>query len=155
MISEQYLRRLKSYCCGDFTSIENYEKAVNDTSQKWHCHHRKELTEDGKFAYSMKDLIKMKEYYGRPPEELIFLTESEHRSLHAKANKGNKRTAETRVNLSKSMKGKRNALKHHDITVSYTDDPKAYKRALYLKNKDEINAKAREMYHKKKALTTK
>lgn len=89
MISEKSLA--KKYCSGDVTEIENYEKVVADPTQKWECHHRKELTEDGEFQYSFKDLKKMKEYYKRPPEELIFLTRAEHQRLHSKANKGKKR----------------------------------------------------------------
>lgn len=147
MISERYLRRLKSYCSGDYTKIENYEDAVNDTTQKWECHHRKELTEDGKFAYSKEDLIEKKKYYDRPPSELIFLTESEHKKLHGKgrsdatrekmgkANKGIPKTAEHREKLSKANKGMRYPSKHHDITVSQVDDRKAYQRALYHKKK--------------------
>lgn len=147
MISERHLSRLKSYCNGDFTKIENYEDAVNDTTQKWHCHHRKELTEDGDFAYSKEYLIEKEEYYDRAPDELIFLTEYEHMSLHGKA-----RSTEHRENLSKARKGLRYPSKHHDIKISAADDKKAYNRALYHKNKDEILAKRRENRLKKKAL---
>lgn len=36
-------RRAKSYCKEDVTKIENYDKAVNDKTQTWHCHHRDEV----------------------------------------------------------------------------------------------------------------
>lgn len=132
MISERYLRE---FCCGDPKDIENYEEAIADKTRKWVIHHRKELTEDGKFAYYAKDLIKMGEYYKRPAEELIFLTRAEHNSLHHKGKKGK-------------------PYKHHDITVSQLDDRKAYKRAWDIKNKEKNIAKRRERYLKKKALTS-
>lgn len=68
--------------CADYTKIENYEKAINDDSQMWHCHHRLEIHED--YTNSVKHLKMMNLYYNRPPEELIFLTNSEHMRLHAK-----------------------------------------------------------------------
>lgn len=74
---------LKRYCFGDVTEIENYDDAVADKSQTWECHHRQGL------KYSTKELIKMDEYYLRPPEELIFLTRAEHMKLHGKLKKGN------------------------------------------------------------------
>lgn len=93
MINEQ---KLAYYCCGDVTEIENYEDAVNDTTQTWECHHREGL------KYSMEELIDLELYYNRPPSELIFLTQSEHSSLH---HKGKKVTDATRENISKSLKG--------------------------------------------------
>ena len=75
MINE---KSAKAYCCDDFSLIENYELAVNDTTQTWDCHHRRES------IYSAKDLIEIGEYWKRPAAELIFLTHSEHRRLHAK-----------------------------------------------------------------------
>lgn len=69
----------KYYCCEDISLIENYDKAVADNTQVWHCHHR--LEDDG---YSEQQLKKMKMYYGRPASELIFLTPHEHLSLHFK-----------------------------------------------------------------------
>ena len=74
---------------GELTKIENYEKAIADTTQVWDCHHRLEI-QDGKPVLK-KDLIAQGLYYRRPAEELIFLTHSEHRNLHnaGKYNKGN------------------------------------------------------------------
>lgn len=156
MIDEKALAR---YCCGDPTEIENYAEALADT-QTWECHHRLELTKDGKFAYSKEALIKKGWYYNRPISELIFLTESEHKKMHGKG-----RSDDTREKYSKVKKGI--PLKHFDITVSQVDDPKVYhsekyqknkdeilaqKREYYQKNKDEIKAKTRERYLKKKAL---
>lgn len=167
MISERYLRQLKSYCCGDITTIENYEEAINDKTQKWEIHHRLELTKDGKFQYYANELIEKKMYYNRPANELIFLMVSEHRSLHSKARKGSinpmygkEHSDDTKEKMSKSKKGKKataehvaamkKPYKHHDITVSATDDKKEYNRQYQLKNKDELKAKRRERDRKRK-----
>lgn len=91
--------------CKDFTKIENYEKAISDTTQTWHCHHRLETESTGAVVDStMKDLIDWGIYYDRPPEELIFLTESEHRKIH-KPNKNKTFSKNWRNNLSESHKG--------------------------------------------------
>ena len=68
----------KKYCCDDLSLIENYELAINDTTQTWDCHHRRES------IYSAKDLIEIGEYWKRSAAELIFLTPSEHHRLHTK-----------------------------------------------------------------------
>lgn len=146
MISESQLAK---YCIGDVTEIENYSEAVDDKTQKWHCHHRKELTTDGKFQYSMKDLKELGLYYGRPPSELIFLTRSEHRKLHAKA-RSDEHREKIGASNSKANKGKKikphtaehreNLRKHKDITVSQLDDMQAYQRA-YREKKKSLTAK--------------
>ena len=70
------------YCCEDLSLIENYELAVNDSTHTWDCHHRGEILPCGRF--SIDDLKKFGLYFNRPAAELIFLTHSEHRRLHAK-----------------------------------------------------------------------
>ena len=35
-------KNTKYFCNGDITQIENYELAMNDKTQTWHCHHRLE-----------------------------------------------------------------------------------------------------------------
>ena len=74
------LKDLKRYCREPLNNIENYQKAVADLTQMWECHHRKETDE----GYSHKELIELGLYYYRPADELIFLTEREHKSLHHK-----------------------------------------------------------------------
>ena len=99
------VRIAKKYCRDDLTKIENYDKAVADTSQTWHLHHRLELTLDGKFALS-RDQLKMHDmYYHRPYYELIFLTHAEHSRLHKK---GRTVTNETRKKMSEAKKGENN-----------------------------------------------
>lgn len=80
MINEFNLRK---YCCEDISLIENYNEAVNDTTQIWDCHHRKEI----ELNKNRQELIDMGLYYNRPASELIFLTHSEHTSLHTKGHK--------------------------------------------------------------------
>ena len=75
------LKYANSYCKDDISKIENYDLAVSDNA-KWVCHHRLEITIDGKFAHTKLDMIRMNMYYQRPHFELIFLKESDHRKLH-------------------------------------------------------------------------
>ena len=77
MINEYYA---KSFCCEDISLIENYDKAIADTTQTWDCHHRVEILPCGRF--STDDLIKFGLYWKRPASELIFLTKTEHNRLH-------------------------------------------------------------------------
>ena len=79
MINEKYA---KAYCCEDLSLIENYELAINDTTQTWECHHRGDILPCGRF--SIDDLKKFGLYFNRPAAELIFLTPTAHRQLHKK-----------------------------------------------------------------------
>ena len=72
----------KKYCCEDLSLIENYELAINDTTQMWECHHRGEISPCGRVLAD--DLNKLGLYYKRPAAELIFLTPTAHRQLHYK-----------------------------------------------------------------------
>ena len=94
-------KQAKRYCKEDISKIENYAAALADTTQIWVCHHRTELW----WNCSMKDLIKNECYYNRKACELIFLTPTEHHSLH---NKGKRYTDETRRKISESLKGENN-----------------------------------------------
>ena len=99
--------------CKDYENIENYEKAKADNFVGWCCHHRK-----GEYT-TTKELKASKMYYHIPADELIFLTESEHDSLHKKGkhkseehkkkigegNKGKKLSDETKKKLSEAAKG--------------------------------------------------
>ena len=83
----------KAFCRDDISLIENYDKAVSDTTQMWHCHHRRET------IFSKSDLIEIGEYYNRPACELIFLTPLEHIRLH---NLGKHLSEETRKKISEA-----------------------------------------------------
>ena len=93
--------------------IENYDKAVSDTAQMWHCHHRRET------IFSKSDLIEIGEYYNRPACELIFLTSLEHHRLHTLGKpsgmKDKHHSEEYRKKMSESIKGENNPMfgKHH------------------------------------------
>jgi len=92
-------RSIKVFCCEPPFLIENYDKAINDETQTWHCHHRLEIDENK----SAQQLIDEGRYYNRPASELIFLTNSDHWTLHML----NLRD-ETRVLHSKSQSGENN-----------------------------------------------
>lgn len=94
MIDGQHFRIKKngkpnSICfCHKPECIENYDKAIADTTQVWECHHRLEThfsdgTERPKNAQlSQAELVALDIYFDRPPEEFIFLTKEKHRKLH-------------------------------------------------------------------------
>lgn len=101
MISEN---QVKKYCREDISLIENYEKAINDNTQTWDCHHRKES------QYSVDELVDIGEYYNRPACELIFLTPFDHRRLHKLGKptwiKGKHHSEESRKKIAEALKGK-------------------------------------------------
>lgn len=80
MINE---RNAQAYCCEDISKIENYDKAIADKTQTWVCHHKQEILDDGT-KVSPDELIKQSLYYHRPANELIFLTATQHNTLHHK-----------------------------------------------------------------------
>ena len=110
----------KSCFCRMPELIENYDKAVADNTQTWDCHHRLEThNSDGEKRFvdiSRTELIALNMYYDRPPEELIFLTSAEHKSLHNKseekkrkiseAEKGRHLSEEWKRKISEAHKGK-------------------------------------------------
>lgn len=81
---KKYNGRAKQFCCEDISLIENYEKMISDnTDTVWVCHHRLGIV----LNKSGEELEAMGLYWNRPASELIFLTESEHISLHKKGKK--------------------------------------------------------------------
>lgn len=109
MINEENARR---YCGENISDIENYELAIADQTQVWHCHHRLETDK----CISKDELITLGLYYDRPASELIFLTEHEHRKIHFLGNsyrlgfdspmKGKKHTDKARAKMSEKAKGR-------------------------------------------------
>lgn len=93
----------KNFCCEDLSLIENYELAINDTTQTWECHHRGEILPCGR--YTPKDLIKFGLYYSRPASELIFLTKAEHTRLHFKGVPRGQFSEDHKKALSDALKG--------------------------------------------------
>ena len=106
-----------AFCIEDIKNIENYDKAMADTTQTWACHHKLEVHSD--YANSMKDMKLMNLYYHRPASELIFLPVKEHDLLHRR-----NRSLATRARLSESNKGK-----------SKSDETKAKLKEAWIKRK--------------------
>lgn len=92
--------------------IENYDKAVADTTQVWEVHHRKEE------FYSQKELVERREYFDVSPEELIFLTVVAHNKIDSRckrmseARKGKKHSEEAKRKISEARKGKKFSEEH-------------------------------------------
>lgn len=130
-------RNIKEFCKEDFERIENYEKAIADNNQTWHCHHRLEThTSDGEkrlVSLSKLELIELGMYYYRPAEELIFLTKSEHAKLHnltrvysdetkkkiSESNKGKRHSEKTKIKMSESHKEKPSPMKSKKRTDEF------------------------------------
>lgn len=97
---------LQLYCEHDngnidnFKRIENFLSAALDNEQVWDCHHRLEIELGADRNY----LIEHDLYYNRPPEELIFVTRSQHNEIHKAAERFN--TDEVRRKISEAKKGK-------------------------------------------------
>lgn len=133
MISiEHFVKTQKRCFCQTPELIENYEQAIADKNQIWVCHHRDEIRvlPSGMVAiHSKNELIENDRYFNCPPNELIFLTPSEHTKLHSKyiyhppmteaekerrskAYKGRKASEEVKRKMSIAMKGKPSKLKN-------------------------------------------
>lgn len=95
--------RFEAYC-KNYQDIENYEKALADDFKGWCCHHRLEThNSDGKrrlVDITAEELVSLGQYYNISSDELIFLTRSEHRSLH-------KHSEETKKKIAEAMKKQR------------------------------------------------
>ena len=134
MISKNSVRwngNYKRCFCSEPSKIENYDKAIADTTQIWKCHHRLEThTSDGErrlVDLTPEELMALDMYYHRPPEEFVFLTSKDHQSLHFRGkplsegrkqkisnsckgrtspNKGNHMSGEHKLKMSETHKGK-------------------------------------------------
>ena len=123
-------KKANRYCKDDLSQIENYDKAVNDTTETWHLHHRDEikiLPSGMKVYRSTQELMENERYYHCPANELIFLTRSEHQIIH---HKGKQFATETRLKISKAMKGKESPRKgkilSDEARQKMSDAKKAY-----------------------------
>ena len=98
---------IKYFCKEDISLIENFDKAIADKEQTWHCHHRREI------ETPRKELLEIGEYFNRPASELIFLTQKEHKAIHCSLKfkgkpspwKGKHHTDETKKKISETLKG--------------------------------------------------
>ena len=119
MINEKQARK---YCGEDISAIENYEQAVADQTQTWHCHHRLEI--QGPFRNSKELLKKCGMYYKVPASQLVFMKPYEHLAMHGtlitdgtrqKRSKASKRkiwSNESREKLRKSLTGRKLSEEH-------------------------------------------
>ena len=71
-------KNCKCFCIEDLSLIENYDKAINDSTQIWDCHHRLEID----LNLSREQMKERGLYYDRPANELIFLTHEDHQRMH-------------------------------------------------------------------------
>lgn len=95
---------VNKFCKEDPSMIENYDKAMADTTQTWHCHHRDEIRTlpSGMIVIrSKQELIDNGRYDNCPANELIFLTNAEHARLHSTVRKCSE---VTKTKISKSNK---------------------------------------------------
>lgn len=139
MINEN---KAKRYCKEDISKIENYEQAVNDTTQVWDLHHRTAIW----WNCSKKDLIENECYYHRKACELIFLTHAEHIRLH-----NMHMLAATRRKKSESLKGKnKGRIYSEEIRRKMSDSHitsvfgKAFKEQYGITRKDDIKLYRKE-----------
>lgn len=139
---------VKRFCKEDISKIENYDKAISDSTQTWDCHHRTAIW----WNCTRKELIENECYYNRKACELIFLTHAEHARMHKKGennpmhgrtgenhpNFGKHHTTESRKKMSAAQKGNTNnkgktnsifgkAFKEH-YGITRCDDVKLYRK---------------------------
>ena len=105
--------KAKRYCKEEISKIENYEQAVNDTTQVWDLHHRDEvqvLPSGITVIRSRQELKENDRYYNCPANELIFLTHAEHAHVHncgeLNSMYGKTHTEEARRKISEANKGR-------------------------------------------------
>lgn len=64
----------QQYCRDNISDIENFEDAVNDRTETWDIHHKREISENK----SRSELESLNLVFNRPANELIFLKHNEH-----------------------------------------------------------------------------
>ena len=135
-----YERRARLYCSEDISLIENYDKAIADTTQTWHCHHRDEIRTlpSGMVAYrSQQELKENGRYYNCPANELIFLTREEHNRIHCgnpllKSKELHERQAKGNTGNTRSEFGQ---LFKETYGITMIDNPKLYRREMAYYNR--------------------
>lgn len=129
--------------CKNYTKIENYDKAINDYTQIWICHHRLEISPFSGKHITPKRLIELDMYYNRSPEELIFLTIGEHMKIHNQNPERNKKISETH-------KGKVFSEEHRkNIGIKSAQKSKeAFMRATIAGHMPEVNKRRTNTYQK-------
>jgi len=125
----------------------------------WHCHHRLEI----KLNKKVQELKDLNLYYNRPACELIFLSKSEHWSLHTKGennpmhNKKRKRysrqlSEETKQKISETLKGRHFS---EETKQKMSEVNKGEKNPFYGKHhSEETKQKIREALQRRKLMKT-
>lgn len=145
MINEQTARK---YCREDITIIKNYTEAIADKTRMWICHH---INGEPFTGFCTADLKKMNMYYQRPASELVFVSRSEHNTIHKKdislsdesrkkmsdALKGRIFSDATRKKMSKSHKGMtgKHWYNNEKINVVATECPEGFVEGRICKEK--------------------
>ena len=131
------IRQANKYCKEDISKIENYDKAIADTTQVWHLHHRNEIRTlplGITIIRTKEDLIDDGRYYGCNANELIFLTNAEHIRLHRK---GKSWSEDTRRKISESLKGKKRRPRSEETKKKISE---SVKKRWASKNKKRITS---------------
>lgn len=123
MISKSNIK----YICKHRELVENYNEAIADDTQMWDLHHKLEThfsdgSERPSNAFlSKEELIALDMYWNRSPEELIFLSKSEHCKLHGKCEqrRHNISLSKGGTGISKPKRVIRNLSKYWDKYVEY------------------------------------
>lgn len=114
--------------CKDFTKIENYDKAIADDAL-YVCHHRLEThfsdgTPRPKNAHISRDELQALDMYlSRPPEELIFLTLSEHSKLHNNCTTFGPHSEKSRKKRIETLKSTNDAMTPEERKMKYGHNP--------------------------------
>lgn len=113
MINE---KKVKMYCCEDFSLIENYEEAVK-SNEMYDAHHKLGLW------FNRQWLIDNGFYYDQRAEMLMFIRHKEHISLHQTGQKyhlGRKLTDEHKQKIGDSHRGS----KHYNFGKHRSEETK-------------------------------
>lgn len=128
--------------CSEIDNIKNYEKAKAENFEGWCLHHRLEThTSDGErrtVDITRNELIALDMYYHRPAEEFIFLTKSEHISLHKK---GKQLSDEIKRKMSEASKGKPKSEEHKRKMSKYRKGKKRITSGMKWKHHSEETKK--------------
>ena len=100
MITRNQKANWNAFCSEPLELVENYMAAKADDFEGWCMHHKLEIQPDGTIV-SMQELKDKGLYYSRPANELIFMRNGEHMTLH-----NNNRSYDTRKKLSEASKNR-------------------------------------------------
>lgn len=114
--------RFRKRYCSNIEQVENYELAEKANFVGWVIHHRLEE------FYTMQELKELGKYWDVPPEELIFLTQAEHKKHPHKSFQSGRwcHSDETRRKISEVQKGRKQSV---DSNKKRSDSLKGIKRS--------------------------